>query len=57
MKYILSIDQGTTSSRAMVFDKNANIKGFAQKNLLKFIHNQVGWNMILQKYGAHNLEL
>ena len=31
MKYILSIDQGTTSSRAIIFDKNANIKGSAQK--------------------------
>ena len=25
MKYLLSIDQGTTSSRAIVFDENQNI--------------------------------
>ncbi len=42
MKYILSIDQGTTSSRAMVFDKNANIKGFAQKEFTQ-IYPQPSW--------------
>jgi glycerol kinase len=30
-KYILSIDQGTTSSRAILFDKKANVRGVAQK--------------------------
>ncbi|UER67431.1 glycerol kinase GlpK [Borrelia sp. BU AG58] len=42
MKYILSIDQGTTSSRAIVFDKNANIKGLAQKEFTQ-IYPQAGW--------------
>ncbi|AYE36128.1 glycerol kinase [Borrelia turcica IST7] len=42
MKYILSIDQGTTSSRAIVFDKNANIKGLAQKEFTQ-IYPQTGW--------------
>ena len=31
MKYILSIDQGTTSSRAIVFDENQNIISESQK--------------------------
>jgi len=31
MKYILSLDQGTTSSRAMVFDHAGKVKGSAQK--------------------------
>ncbi len=42
MKYILSIDQGTTSSRAIVFDKNANIKGIAQKEFTQ-IYPQPSW--------------
>ncbi len=31
MKYIMSIDQGTTSSRAVIFDKNANVVALVQK--------------------------
>ena len=31
MDYILAIDQGTTSSRALVFDKKLNIKGVGQR--------------------------
>ena len=27
MKYIMALDQGTTSSRAIVFDKHGEIKG------------------------------
>ncbi|AHH10402.1 glycerol kinase GlpK [Borrelia coriaceae] len=42
MKYILSIDQGTTSSRAIIFDRNANIKGFAQKEF-KQIYPYPSW--------------
>lgn len=30
-KYILALDQGTTSSRAILFDKNASIIGISQK--------------------------
>jgi len=30
-KYILALDQGTTSSRAIIFDKNASIIGISQK--------------------------
>lgn len=30
-KYILALDQGTTSSRAIIFDKNASIIGLSQK--------------------------
>lgn len=31
MKYIVALDQGTTSSRAIIFDKNQNIVGSSQK--------------------------
>jgi len=30
-KYILSLDQGTTSSRAILFDHQGQIHGIAQK--------------------------
>ncbi|MFV2015533.1 MAG: FGGY family carbohydrate kinase, partial [Candidatus Heimdallarchaeota archaeon] len=36
MKYILSIDQGTSSTRSIVFDENANAIASAQKE-----HNQI----------------
>ena len=32
-KYILALDQGTTSSRAIIFDKEQNIYGIAQKRI------------------------
>ena len=32
-KYILSIDQGTTSSRAILFDKTGNIVSSSQKEI------------------------
>lgn len=32
-KYVLSIDQGTTSSRAILFDKNGEIKSVSQKEI------------------------
>ncbi len=41
-QYILSFDQGTTSSRAIVFDKNGSIKSVAQKEFTQ-IFPQPGW--------------
>ncbi|MCB0507720.1 MAG: glycerol kinase GlpK [Bacteroidetes bacterium] len=41
-KYILSLDQGTTSSRAILFDKNSNIVSVAQKEFTQ-IFPQPGW--------------
>ena len=41
-KYILSIDQGTTSSRAIVFDKCARIVCMAQQEF-KQIYPEAGW--------------
>lgn len=41
-KYILSLDQGTTSSRAIVFDKAGNIVATAQKEFTQ-IFPQPGW--------------
>ena len=41
-KYILSLDQGTTSSRAILFDKEQNIVAMAQKEFTQY-YPQDGW--------------
>jgi len=41
-EYILALDQGTTSSRAIIFDHNGQIKSMAQKEF-KQIFPQSGW--------------
>ncbi|HET7200699.1 MAG TPA: FGGY family carbohydrate kinase, partial [Burkholderiales bacterium] len=42
MKYILALDQGTTSSRAIVFDEHGRSRGAAQKEFRQFFP-QPGW--------------
>ncbi len=42
MKYILSLDQGTTSSRAILFDKKGNIKAVEQEEFTQ-IYPKAGW--------------
>jgi glycerol kinase len=42
MKYVLALDQGTTSSRAIVFDHAGQIKSIAQKEFRQ-IFPQPGW--------------
>jgi glycerol kinase len=41
-KYILALDQGTTSSRAILFDSEQNIMGLAQKEFTQ-IYPREGW--------------
>lgn len=42
MKYILALDQGTTSSRAIIFDENSSIVSVAQKEFTQ-IYPKPGW--------------
>ncbi len=42
MPYILALDQGTTSSRAILFDHDGRIKGTAQREFRQ-IFPQAGW--------------
>ena len=42
MSYILALDQGTTSSRAILFDRDGGIKGVAQREFQQ-IFPQPGW--------------
>ena len=41
-QYILALDQGTTSSRAIIFDKDGRIKSIAQKEFEQY-YPQPGW--------------
>lgn len=41
-KYIMALDQGTTSSRAILFDKEGNIVSTSQKEFTQF-YPKVGW--------------
>ncbi|WP_018085303.1 glycerol kinase GlpK [Desulfurispora thermophila] len=41
-KYVLALDQGTTSCRAILFDKDSNIVGVAQKEFTQ-IYPKAGW--------------
>ena len=43
--YLLSLDQGTTSSRAILFDREQNILGVAQKEFTQFYPGRGGWSM------------
>jgi len=42
VSYILALDQGTTSSRALVFDHAGNVRGSAQKEFRQIFPN-AGW--------------
>ncbi len=41
-KYIMALDQGTTSSRCIIFDKAGNIVSMAQKEFTQ-IYPKIGW--------------
>ena len=41
-KYIIALDQGTTSSRAIIFDKEQNILNLSQKEFTQ-IYPKAGW--------------
>ena len=41
-KYVLALDQGTTSSRCILFDKQGNICSMAQKEFEQ-IYPYAGW--------------
>ncbi|MDE5788845.1 MAG: glycerol kinase, partial [Clostridia bacterium] len=42
MKYVLALDQGTTSTRAIIFDKKGSMVGNAQKEFRQ-IYPAVGY--------------
>ena len=42
MTYVLALDQGTTSSRAIVFDHDGGVRGMAQREFEQ-IFPRTGW--------------
>lgn len=42
MKYILALDQGTTSSRSIIFDRDGHVHGMAQQEFKQY-YPQPGW--------------
>jgi glycerol kinase len=42
LRYILSLDQGTTSSRALLFDEHGVVRALAQREFGQ-IFSQPGW--------------
>ena len=56
-EFILALDQGTTSSRAIVFDHKVFLLQLHKRNLPSIILNRDGLNMILKKSGRHRQEL
>ena len=45
-KYVLAIDQGTTSSRAIVFDRSGKIVSLGQREHAQIFPIRGGWNTI-----------
>ena len=44
-KYIMALDQGTTSSRCIIYDKKGNMMSVAQKEFTQ-IYPKAGWVMV-----------
>ncbi len=51
MKAVLALDQGTTSSRALLFDRQANILAVAQQEFTQHYPHQAGWSMTRTRSG------
>ena len=52
-QYILALDQGTTSSRAILFDKAANIVAIAQKDEALSEQYSSAWRANLTEMNEH----
>ena len=50
-KYIMALDQGTTSSRTILFDKKGNIVCQANKEFEQIFPKPGGLNIIRKKFG------
>ena len=55
-KYVMALDAGTTSNRAIIFDQDSNIIAVAQKEFTQIFLRLVGLSMMLMKSGAHKLK-
>ena len=55
-RYLLALDQGTTSSRAILFDENQHIAGVAQRELTQIFPHE-GWNKTRSRFIQANMLL
>ncbi len=55
-KYIIALDQGTTSSRAVLLDHNANVVEIAQREFTQIYPRAGWWNIIQWKFGQHKVQ-
>ena len=53
-QYVIALDQGTTSSRCIIFDREQNIIGLAQREFAQHYPSRAGWNMTLWRSGPAN---
>ena len=51
MSYIVAIDQGTTSTRSILFDHNMSAINISQKEFTQYFLIQVGLSMIQRTCG------
>lgn len=51
-QYVMAIDQGTTSTRAIVFDHSGKIKGLGQYEHEQIFRARAGWSTTPRRSGA-----
>ena len=51
-QYIMALDQGTTSTRAILFDADGKAVATAQKELPQILSNQAGLNTMRRLFGT-----
>ena len=54
MKYIMALDQGTTSSRAIIFNKEREIVAMSQREFTQIYPNQGNMGLIILCHARSN---
>ena len=54
-RYIAALDQGTTSSRCILFDQEQNIIGSAQRSSPRSIQSPAGWSRTPMEIWSPNI--
>ncbi len=49
--YIMAIDEGTTSTRAVILDHAGKMVGEAQRSLPSIFLNRAGWSTMRMRFG------
>jgi glycerol kinase len=52
MEFILALDQGTTSSRALLFDRGGALRSVAQRDSIKYFLSRGGSSTTLRRFGV-----